>query len=230
MQLAIDENAHRLRPVGGDPNKRAREVPKRLARQTGGGRDALRDVAVDADAGRVHEHAPVHLADIDRSPLRRADEAGNVAPSPRVTKRTREIVPRADRVEGERGIASRDAVRDLVRGAVATHRDDDSVTVRRAFTRESSRFVRCRGLNNIDTHPLTAKLSCDPRRDTRPGTVSRDGVDDGESAFLRLSDRAGHTPAGDSALRIASCSSSDSACFDRPAWTDLAKMRVSARP
>src|SRR5207244_3386914 len=32
VQLAIDENAHRLRPVGGDPNQRGREVPKRLAR------------------------------------------------------------------------------------------------------------------------------------------------------------------------------------------------------
>src|SRR5207237_5141097 len=190
----------------------------------------MRHMAVDADAGRVHEDAPVHLADIDRSPLCRADEAGNGASPPRVPERAREIVPRADRVERERGTAARDAVRDLVRGAVATGRDDDPVTVRRAFTRESGRLVRCRGLNDIDAHPLTAKLSCDPRRDARPDTVSRDRVDDGESALLRLFDRAGHTPAGDSALRIASCSSSDSACFDRPACTDLAKMRVSARP
>src|SRR5438477_5013500 len=36
VQLAIDENAHRLRPVGGDPEERAREVTKGLARQTRG--------------------------------------------------------------------------------------------------------------------------------------------------------------------------------------------------
>src|SRR5437773_7831944 len=145
VQLAIDQNAHRLRPVGGDPDERASEVTKGLARQSGGGRDALGDVAVDADAGRVHEHAPVHLADIDPSPLCRPDETGNVAPSPWVTERAREIVPRADRVESERGFASCAAPCPLLRAAVSASRSADPLTAPRTSTRPSSRFVRCRG-------------------------------------------------------------------------------------
>src|SRR5204862_3909805 len=217
-------------PIRADTDERAGEVAEGLSNEPRGRRDALRDVAVDPDAGRVHEDPPVDFADVDGPAARIADEPGNVTPAARVSERAREVVARPDRIKRERSAAAGDSVRDLVRGPVATGRDDDAVPIGGAFARESRRLVGRRCLNDVDAHALIPKLSRDTSRDPPARTVPGNRVHDGERAFVRLPCRAGHAPAGESALRMASCSSSDSACLDRPACTGFAKMRVSARP
>src|SRR5205823_13561767 len=186
--------------------------------------------AVASDARRVNEDAPVDFADVDGTAARIADEPRNVTPSARVSECPREVVARADRIKRERSSAASDSIRDLVRGPIATGRDDDAVPIGGTFARESRRLVGRRCLNDVDAHALIPKFSRDAGRAPNPRTVPGDRVHDGEGAFFRLTRRAGHAPAGESALRMASCSSSDSACLDRPACTGFAKMRVSARP
>src|SRR5207253_6185447 len=130
---AIDEHAHRLRAVGRDPDERASEVAEGLAGHARGRGDALRDVAIDADARRVHEDASVDFADVDRSAARSAQETRHIPATARVAKRAREVISRSDRIERKSRGAAGYAVRDLVRGAVAASRDDDAVSIRRAL-------------------------------------------------------------------------------------------------
>src|SRR5205823_8344340 len=132
----VDQHAHHLRPVRADADERAGEVAERLSNEPRGGRDALRDVAVDSDARRVNEDAPVDFADVDGTAARIADEPRNVTPSARVSECPREVVARADRIKRERSSAASDSIRDLVRGPIATGRDDDAVPIGGAFARE----------------------------------------------------------------------------------------------
>src|SRR6266545_1896824 len=91
--------------------------------------DRLGDVAVDAHTRGVHEDPTVHLADVDDTSARIREKSTDVASLAWIPERTREVVARPDRIEGERGVRANEAVGDLVRGAVATDGNDGADAV-----------------------------------------------------------------------------------------------------
>ena len=209
-ELSVDEHAHGLRPVGRDADERAGEVAEGAPDDPRGGGDPRGDVSVDADAGGVHEDASVQLAEIDRAALRGAQESHEIASTPRVSERAREIVARAQRVQAEHRIAADEAVRDLVRGAIASGRDDEAVSVRGRLAREASRLLSCRRAHDVDADALRLEVSGHPSRDPFSGAAPGGGIDDRERAIVRERVGCAHAPAGARARRIASCSSSES--------------------
>src|SRR5467141_4011823 len=127
--LVVDHEPHRLRPIRRDRHEGADEVAERRTDDARARLDPFGDVAVDAHTRGVHEDPAVHVADIDHTASRAREEAPDVASLAWIAERAGEVVPRSDRIQGERGAGADKAVGDLVRGPVAADGDDRAATV-----------------------------------------------------------------------------------------------------
>src|SRR2546425_760253 len=230
VQLAVDEHAHGDGLIGRDAREGAREPAETGTDDAHRRDDALGHVAVDPHAGRIQEDASVRVADVDRPSARGPDEPRNVPAPARVPERAREVVPGPDRIERERRAAADETVGDLVRGPVAPDSDDHAVSGLGRLAREPRPLtLRGRALD-LDPQAGVTERARDPRREALAGAVPRGRVHDRQGTVVGRAGRRGHQlPLGASALRIASCSSSDSAWRERPLWTCFAKTRVSVR-
>src|SRR6266545_3434436 len=128
-RLIVDHETHRLRPVRRDRDEGPDEIPERGTDDARARLDPFGDVAVDAHTRGVHEDPTVHLADVDDTSARIREKSTDVASLAWIPERTREVVARPDRIEGERGVRANEAVGDLVRGAVATDGNDGADAV-----------------------------------------------------------------------------------------------------
>ena len=229
LEFSVDEHAHRARAIRGDPDERSHEVAQRLSNDARDRGHTLGDVAIDPDPCRVHEDASIQIPDVDGAPTRFADEARHVAGPLGISERAGKVVPRADGIESEGCGATDDAIRDLVRRPVATGGNDHPVSVRGGLAREPRGLVRRGRAHDVETDTVLAEVGGDPTRHALARAVPRDRVHDGEGTLVAQRGRGRHAPEGASALRMASCSSLESACRERPPCTCLAKMRVSVR-
>src|SRR5207237_1969227 len=93
----------------------------------------------------------------------------------------------------------------------------------------TARLLAGGSAHDVDLAPRRTELLRDAPRHPLAGALPCRRVDDRERSGVPEGRLVAHAPAGARALRIASCSSSESWCRERPASTCLAKIRVFAR-
>src|SRR5439155_19677352 len=138
-----------VRSVRRDGHEGADEIAESLADDPRARFDALRDVAIDTHARGVDEDAAVHLADVDDATTRAGEESRDVATFARITERAREIVPRPDRIERERGARSDQPVSDLIGRSVAADGDDGAAAIHGRLSRDARGLARRWGPDDL---------------------------------------------------------------------------------
>jgi hypothetical protein len=122
----------------------------------------LDEPRIQADAGVVEEHTPVHLADIDTDDVAVAENPGRTIEVRRNRQVASEVVQRPERQNAERNLRPDELRGDRADGSIAAGRDDHRRPACHRGTREPRDLVAARRFADIAFDPGGAQRVDDP--------------------------------------------------------------------